>query len=188
MIVFLFFSICQLSFCNQVTVKEVIKTAKLALYNQLTVQFATSCAYHFLLEFRSLDRSPRVPTVSIILTHLLVFVFVQETTFYYLHRLLHRGKLYKTVHKIHHYWQAPIAIAAIYCHPFEHFLANLVPVLFGPLLMGSHRATICIWLIIVHVVTLNDHSGYHFPLMPSPEFHDYHHLKYVVRTLKPRLS
>ena len=28
------------------------------------------------------------------------------------------------------------------------------------------------------LVTINDHSGYHFPLAKSPEFHDYHHLKF----------
>ena len=161
----------------QVTVQEVIKTAKLALKNQLTVQLITTICYHFLIEYRGMDINPRVPPVGTILTHLLAFALIQETSFYYLHRLLHQGKLYRVVHKIHHYWQAPIAIAAIYCHPFEHFLANLVPVLLGPLVMGSHRATISIWLILVHVVTLNDHSGYHFPMMPSPEFHDYHHLK-----------
>ncbi len=25
--------------------------------------------------------------------------------------------------------------------------------------------------------TLNDHSGYHLPLVYSPEFHDFHHSK-----------
>ena len=31
---------------------------------------------------------------------------------------------------------------------------------------------------MVLMSTLNAHSGYHFPLLPSPEFHDYHHLKF----------
>ena len=26
--------------------------------------------------------------------------------------------------------------------------------------------------------TLNAHSGYHFPFFPSPEAHDFHHLKF----------
>jgi methylsterol monooxygenase len=26
--------------------------------------------------------------------------------------------------------------------------------------------------------TLNDHSGYHLPFFPSPEAHDFHHLKF----------
>ena len=164
----------------QVTMQEIIKTAKLALKNQLTVQLATTVGYHYVMKKRGMDINPRVPSVTTILFHLGAFALIQETSFYYLHRLLHQGILYRVVHKIHHYWQAPIAIAAIYCHPFEHFLANLVPVLLGPLVMGSHRCIIAIWLILVHTITLNDHSGYHFPIMPSPEFHDYHHLKYVL--------
>ena len=32
------------------------------------------------------------------------------------------------------------------------------------------------WLI---VQTLNDHSGYHFPIVFSPEMHDFHHLRFV---------
>lgn len=161
---------------RQVTLGEVLHTAKVSLRNQLTVQLATSIGFHLLTKVRPFDNSPHVPSLSTILYHLLVFALVQEVTFYYFHRLLHQGKLYKLIHKVHHHWQAPIAIAALYCHPFEHFLANLTPVLLGPLLMGSHRSTIAIWLIMVHIVTLNDHSGYHFPMMPSPEFHDYHHL------------
>jgi methylsterol monooxygenase len=27
-------------------------------------------------------------------------------------------------------------------------------------------------------MTINSHCGYHFPFFPSPEFHDYHHLKF----------
>ena len=28
------------------------------------------------------------------------------------------------------------------------------------------------------VSTTISHSGYHLPLLPSPEFHDFHHLKF----------
>lgn len=155
----------------------VARTVKLCLFNQLTVQLATSIGFHYLGRVRGMDSSVRVPALGTILYHLAAMALIQEVTFYYAHRLLHVGSIYRYIHKVHHYWQAPIAIAAIYCHPLEHFFANLLPVLLGPMVLGSHRAVTAIWLIIVHVFTLNDHSGYHFPLMPSPEFHDYHHLK-----------
>lgn len=163
----------------QVTLSDVIHTAKRSLTNQLTVQLVTTILFHYVSQIRHMDNNIRVPLLSTMIKDFLVFVFVQEVSFYYLHRLLHHGFWYRYIHKIHHYWQAPIAIAALYCHPVEHFLANLVPVLLGPLIMGSHRSVTALWIIAVHIVTLNDHSGYHFPLMPSPEFHDYHHLVYV---------
>src|SRR6218665_2532510 len=131
------------------------------------------------MQWRGMDVSRVVPTMTTLLIHIFVFAMIQEVAFYYSHRLLHYGIFYKLIHKVHHYWQAPIAISAIYCHPLEHFAANLVPVLLGPLIMGSHRSIIAVWLVIVHWITLNDHSGYHFPLAPSPEFHDYHHMMYV---------
>ena len=31
---------------------------------------------------------------------------------------------------------------------------------------------------MVLLSTLNAHSGYHFPFFPSPEAHDFHHLKF----------
>ncbi|KAH7638479.1 aldo-keto reductase family 1 member b10-like protein 1 [Dermatophagoides farinae] len=163
---------------KQITLDDIIETAKVAFYNQITVQLLTTALGSLIMNNLPFDRNYRVPPVSTIIYHLVVFVFLQEITFYYLHRLLHYKFFYRFIHKIHHKWQAPIAISALYCHPFEHFLANLVPVLIGPFLMLSHRSTISIWLLIVHIVTLNDHSGYHFPLMPSPEFHDYHHLMF----------
>jgi sterol desaturase/sphingolipid hydroxylase (fatty acid hydroxylase superfamily) len=48
----------------------------------------------------------------------------------------------------------------------------------GPILCGSHVVTMWAWYVTVITVTLNSHSGYHLPLMPSPEAHDFHHLRF----------
>jgi sterol desaturase/sphingolipid hydroxylase (fatty acid hydroxylase superfamily) len=44
--------------------------------------------------------------------------------------------------------------------------------------MGSHILTTWTWFILALFTTLNAHCGYHIPLFPSPEAHDYHHLKF----------
>jgi sterol desaturase/sphingolipid hydroxylase (fatty acid hydroxylase superfamily) len=60
----------------------------------------------------------------------------------------------------------------------EHFVSNLLPAGMGPILCGSDPVTMWVWYTIVISVTLNSHSGYHLPFMPSPEAHDFHHLRF----------
>ena len=94
-------------------------------------------------------------------------------------RLFHHPSIYRHIHKIHHEWTAPIGIVSIYAHPLEHLIANVLPVAMGPLVMGSHIATAWMWFSMALLTTVNTHSGYHLPFMPSPEAHDFHHLKSV---------
>ncbi|OTF77651.1 hypothetical protein BLA29_007137, partial [Euroglyphus maynei] len=107
--------------------------------------------------------STQIPTISRFITEWISFILIREVLFYYLHRLCHHGYLYRHIHKRHHEWQTTIAIAAIYCHPIEHIMVNLIPVIIGPLLMGSHIVVGNLWLLYTILLTLNDHCGYHFP-------------------------
>uniref|UniRef100_A0A1I8J2R8 Fatty acid hydroxylase domain-containing protein n=1 Tax=Macrostomum lignano TaxID=282301 RepID=A0A1I8J2R8_9PLAT len=66
---------------------------------------------------------------------------VDKILFYYCHRWLHSPSLYKRVHKLHHEWQAPVAAVAMYAHPVEFLLSNLLPVMAGPLLLNCCLAT-----------------------------------------------
>ncbi|XP_078480996.1 zinc finger protein isoform X2 [Ciona intestinalis] len=110
--------------------------------------------------------------------HFVAFVLVDEFIFYYSHRLFHHPFIYKHIHKMHHEWIAPISIAASYAHPIEHIVSNALPLLVGPILMGSHIAVVWIWLVIAQFETCLHHCNYHFPVMSSPQFHDYHHVKF----------
>jgi methylsterol monooxygenase len=75
--------------------------------------------------------SREIPTLFSIIKDWIGFLFLEEISFYYTHRLFHSPKFYKYIHEIHHEWQAPIAIADKYAHPIEHIVSNLMPLFLG---------------------------------------------------------
>lgn len=109
---------------------------------------------------------------------------------------MHHPKLYARVHKKHHEWHAPIAISVVYTTKIEnlmitagtalvHALLSLVEFKLGlikiklqqgPFLMNPHLVTLYVWYTLVHLRGLKNHCGYHFPWLPTPEDHDYHHM------------
>lgn len=108
-----------------------------------------------------------------------VFIVAEELLFFSSHWLLHRKAIYRFVHEQHHEFSAPFAIAAIYAHPLEHMLGNMLPLTAGPLICGSHISTTLLWITMAIVNTMTTHSGYRLPGMPDPSFHDWHHAQYI---------
>jgi sterol desaturase/sphingolipid hydroxylase (fatty acid hydroxylase superfamily) len=124
---------------------------------------------------------PPIPTIGVFFRDLVVYILVEEVMFYYSHRLLHQPKLYGPIHKFHHKFTAPFGIAAIYAHPIEHMLSNVIPVSVGTLLMRSHPTSAMAWGVLALFNTMTVHSGYdfsHLLLFPAPYFHDWHHEKF----------
>lgn len=134
-------------------------------------------AYH-LMVLRGCSFGQELPTFPLVVWELCVMMLVEEFAFYYTHRLFHHPKLYRHIHKVHHEWTSPIGIVSIYAHPVEHVLSNLIPPMLGPILCGSHIATAWMWYSMALFSTTIAHCGYHFPFLPSPEAHDFHHLKF----------
>lgn len=153
------------------------KTAKIVFINQIVIGIPMLWLTMQIAKRQSSLNVRDVPSFLRLIVDVSCYSWIHEIMFYCSHRMLHHKWFYKRFHKQHHEWKAPMAIAALYCHPLEQVLCNFLPSAAGFLVMRSTIASGSIWLAITAVKTLHEHSGYHLPFVLNAEFHDYHHLK-----------
>lgn len=149
------------------------------LYNQVVVAGPAILLTYHLMQWRGSSFGRELPSIYWVMVEAVVFLIFEEIGFYYSHRIFHHPRVYRYIHKIHHEWTAPISVVALYCHPVEHLFANIMPLLIGPVVMGCHIATFMLWINIAQTSAIIAHCGYHLPFLPSPEAHDFHHLKFT---------
>ncbi len=153
------------------------------LVNHILVQpIALYFIYYAFQFFGTSIRAP-LPSGTIILRDLLIAAILNDTLFYWGHRMLHHKSIYKYIHKQHHKFKVSIGIACEYAHPVEDVVSNIIPTLAGCLLMGSHILVFWLWLAIALTFTIDAHSGYYFlfspfnklPFQVGSDRHDFHH-------------
>ncbi len=106
-----------------------------------------------------------------------VHFIVTELGFYMIHIVMHsQPVLYKHVHKVHHRFQAPTAMACVYAHPLEFLVGNLLPIFLGPILTNAHPFTSYLWVTAAITSTCKGHSGYR--ILGHVDYHEEHHYFY----------
>lgn len=93
-----------------------------------------------------------------VLSVFLMLVF-DDTYFYWSHRLLHHPKLFRHIHKVHHYSVDPSPFTTYCFHPLEAAI-----LFFGyrlvPSIIPVHALAVDIWLLLTLLNSIAIHLGY----------------------------
>lgn len=88
-----------------------------------------------------------------------LLMFIHDTYFYWMHRLVHLKPFYQSVHKVHHESRDPSPFAAFSFHPWEALLeAIILPLL--ALLIPIHVGVFLTFLMVMTVLSVVNHLGY----------------------------
>ena len=118
----------------------------------------------------------------------LIYLALHDTYFYWTHRLMHRPRWFRLMHRVHHASRPPTPWASFSFHPYE----AIVGALFLPLLamvLPIHVGAVLFILVFMTVCAVLNHSGYevypdgwlrgfggrHFI---TAAHHDLHHRRY----------
>lgn len=87
---------------------------------------------------------------------LFIYIILQETYYYWVHRWMHIPAIFKIVHKVHHDSRIASPFTAFSFHPWETLLqAVFLPVLF--LIIPIHYFVIIILLVIMSISSVINH-------------------------------
>ena len=90
---------------------------------------------------------------------LFAYLLIHDTWFYWTHRLLHRPRLFRLAHAVHHASRPPTAWAAMAFHPVEAVTgAVVIPALV--FLIPIHVAALGVVLAIMTVMGVTNHMGW----------------------------
>lgn len=136
-----------------------------------------------ILKILGISLATPFPSFSEMVIDFVVMFILNDSLFYFAHRLLHHPLLYKKFHAQHHRFITPIGISSQFASPLETIIANAFPTFAGALFMRSHLFTICLWFSFRILETIEAHSGYDFPFwfsnkipfLHGPRGHDWHH-------------
>ena len=118
----------------------------------------------------------------------LLSLIIHDTYFYWLHRIIHHPKLFKTFHRLHHQSVAPSPLASYSFNFLEGALEALVlvPIL---LLVPVHPLSLLIFVTLSFAINVYGHLGYEvaprwlrhtflFEMLNTSVHHNLHHSRF----------
>ena len=128
--------------------------------------------------------------ILIPLVQFTIAVIWVDTWQYFLHRAMHMNRfLYNWLHSRHHRLYVPYAYGALYNHPLEGFLLDILGAGTGYLATGMTVRQGMWFFTCCTIKTVDDHCGYAFPWDPlqhvtsnNAAYHDIHHQTWGIKT------
>ncbi|XVF03348.1 hypothetical protein REPUB_Repub04eG0253200 [Reevesia pubescens] len=167
---------------NLVSKQTVVKGVLL----QQTLQAAVAILL-FTITGSDAGASAQQPSSFIVLARQFVTaMLVVDTWQYFLHRYMHENKfLYRHLHSWHHRLLVPYAFGALYNHPVEGLLGDIVGGALAFLFSGMSPRTSIFFFSFATIKTVDDHCGLMLPGNPfhiffrnNSAYHDVHHQLY----------
>lgn len=132
---------------------------------------------------------PGWPSLFTGIWQFIAFNLIEDTIFYWIHRLLHLPWFFKHIHVKHHQFDAAyghtFSLNGEYAHWMENLFNDLLPLLSGPWLCRPVSIELFwLWIIFRQIRSADAHSGYVFPWHPlrslrliyqGPVGHLHHH-------------
>jgi len=120
------------------------------------------------------------PSLTTIVLHIVLCLYIEDIVHYIGHRFLHTRQLYKRIHKIHHEFEVPMALSGNYAHPVETLFLSIATFCPMAIIPNFQLFTFYLWVLIRWVDAALEHCGYdimphYLPFHGGITFHDSHH-------------
>ncbi|GIC92529.1 sterol desaturase family protein [Aspergillus udagawae] len=160
---------------------------KYILLIHFVIELPLIVLFHPMMELCGLSFTTPFPDLRTLTAQTITFFLLEDTYHYWLHRAMHWGPLYRSIHRIHHQYAAPFGLTAEYASPWETLLLGLgtigPPLLLGLMNCNVHLVTVLAWVALRQFQAIDAHSGYDFPwslrrILPfwgGADWHDDHH-------------
>ncbi|XWS64269.1 hypothetical protein CRYUN_Cryun06bG0171900 [Craigia yunnanensis] len=167
---------------NLVSKEKVIKNVLL----QQTIQAILAIFLYTVTGNDAVASKTQSSSLAVIARQFVIAMLILDTWQYFMHRYFHHNKfLYRHFHSHHHRLVVPYAFGAIYNHPLEAFVLDIIGGALSYFISGMSPRTSIFFFSFATIKSVDDHCGlwlpgniFHIFFNNNSAYHDVHHHLY----------